>query len=239
MRNAILFLFCTCAALSVAAFAQSVHEGETNPEVKELKQYHAVIYKLWHVAWPKKDVGLMRSLAPAIEAGYTNLTKAELPGILRDKKSAWESGVKDLGITVHDYKSAVEGTDTALILRIAEKLHAQYEGLVRLIKPTMKEIDDFHRTLYMLYHHYLPAYDTVKIRTAVIELQAKMQVLNSSELPSKFASKKAAFEKARDELSKSLLLVRDALEKGQGKKEVVAAIEKMHTSYRRLENIFE
>jgi len=238
MRNAMLSLFCMYAAFSAAVVARSVREGETNPEVKELKQYHAVIYKLWHVAWPKKDVGLMRSLAPAIESGYTNLTKAELPGILRDKKSAWESGVKDLGVTVHEYKSALEGKDTAQILGIAERLHAQYEGLVRLIKPRMKEIDDFHRTLYMLYHHYLPVYDTVKIRTAVIELEAKMQALNSAELPPKF-SKKAAFEKARDELSKSLLLVRDALEKAQGEKEVVAAIEKMHACYQKLESLFE
>jgi len=47
---------------------------------------------LWHEAWPDKNLGLMRELMPKINEHVAALRKAELPGILRDKKAKWTKG---------------------------------------------------------------------------------------------------------------------------------------------------
>ena len=39
-----------------------------------------------------------------------------------------------------------------------------YEGLVRIIRPPLPELEAVHQHLYGLYHYYGPGYDLEKIR---------------------------------------------------------------------------
>jgi hypothetical protein len=219
--------------------SQSHVSDETKAEVPALGDFHTTIYQLWHTAWPEKDVKMMQSLWPDIEVGYKKVKEAKLPGILRDKQAVWDKAVGEFGKTVKEYQKTMNGSDTDALLKAAEKLHAQFEGLVRIVKPVLKEVDAFHQVLYMLYHYYSPEYNVKKIKESVAELEKKMDLLNKAALPEKHKSKEEKFNKTRKELSESVKSLASIVAANKDKKEVVEAIDKMHSNYETLEKVFD
>ncbi|MFH0988435.1 MAG: hypothetical protein V1799_00275 [bacterium] len=237
MKNTLLFLI----AIMICAFplfAQDNHAAEVTAKVPELGKFHATIYKIWHTAWPKKDVEMLKSLLPEIEKGYQSLQTAKLPGILRDKKGAWDAKLAEIGETVKAYKASMEANDSEKLLKEAEKLHMQYEGMAKTINPILKEMDEFHQSLYTLYHYNMPQYDLEKIKGSVTELVAKMQPLNAAALPERLKSKTEKFTQARTELGESVKALAKVID-GKDKKAITTAIEKMHSNYQKLEKVFE
>jgi hypothetical protein len=229
-----LFLFS-----SFVAFAQHTDAAtETDADVPVLHQFHTVIYKLWHTAWPNKDIALLTSLVPEIEQRSDAVVQAKLPGILRDKQTAWQAHVKRLQEIVQLYKSAATAKNENALLDAAELLHSHYEKLVRLIRPPLPEIDEFHTALYPLYHYYLPEYNLDKIKSSAEALAEKMSVLNRATLPERMKNKEANFTAKRASLSNAVSFLQLAL--ATEKKETIkAAIEHVHTDYQSLEKVFE
>lgn len=211
---------------------------ELKAEVPALKEFHTVIFQLWHTAWPEKDIAMLISLLPEIEKHTEAVASAELPGILRDKKEAWANGVGQLRATVVEYKNAVKDENDKLLLDLAEKLHAQYEKLVRVVRPPLAELDAFHTVLYPLYHYYLPEYDIAKIKVSVAEMQEKMSALNKVSLPERRKSIEPLFLEKRAALSTSVDELAVAVESND-KGTITAAIDKMHTEYQELEQALE
>lgn len=232
-----LFLLTFIVLLSFSTLAQTHNEMQS--QIPELKDFHTVIFKLWHDAWPNKNLVLMQELVPGIDSHLVKLQKVELPGILRDKKTKWTDGVKSLSEVVSEYKKAIATTDTQKILDAAEKLHSGYEILVRTIRPVMKEVDEFHKVLYPLYHYYMPKYEKDKIKTSVVELSAKMDSLLQAELPERLIEKKKAFLSKRAQLDKSVKFLIKVVNEIDDEKTVVDAIKKMHTDYQGLEGVFD
>ena len=218
-----------------SAYAQRPAETATN--VPALEVFHEVIYTIWHEAWPKKDAALLQKLLPDVEKGIESVAAAPLPGILRDKKAAWDEGVRKLQSAGADYKAAVASKDDAKLLAAAETLHSRFEGLVRTIRPALKELDEFHAVLYMLYHHYLPKNDADRIRKSAEELAQKMGVLNQAKLPERWAAKDHDFQVARGLLSQSVAALEGAIRSGDEKK-IRDAAESVHTRYQALEKVF-
>ncbi len=233
-----LFLLVNC---SVVTFAQDKKEhkpDETNGEVVALENFHDVIYKIWHTAWPQKDVAMLAELEPEVQQLGTALVKAPLPGILRDKKKAWNDNIEKLKELMKTYKLASSPVDSQKLLDAAEQLHSQFEKLVRVVRPKLKELDDFHTTLYMIYHYYMPENNKAKLVSAVKELQTKMGVLNKATLSERMKPKEKTFTEARTKLSKSVDEVVTAVAAGENKG-IKASIENMHTDYQAVEKIFE
>jgi len=219
-------------------FAQQEKEHEVNSEVKELTEFHDVIYQIWHTAWPEKDIKLLQSFVAPVEAGFAKISKAELPGILRDKKVKWEEGVKKLGTFVELYKSTAAENDSQGLLNAAEKLHAQYEMLVRVIKPAMKEADAFHQVLYSLYHYYMPENKLDKIKESAEALTSKSDELNKAPLPAKLKEKAEQFNKARTELAAAVQNLNAVLKTTKDKKEIDKAVDGVHSKYEELDKMF-
>jgi DNA mismatch repair ATPase MutS len=172
-----------------------------------------------------------------VEKGISEVAAAPLPGILRDKRTAWEEGVKKLQRAGTEYREAAAARDAAGLLAAAETLHARFEGLMRTIRPALRELDDFHAVLYMLYHYYLPKYDLEKIRSSAVQLKEKMTALNAARLPARLEEKEAEFQAARSRLSESV----DSLEikvKSNDEKSIKEAVELMHSNYQALEKLF-
>ncbi|RPH38007.1 hypothetical protein EHM92_01220 [bacterium] len=214
------------------------HAAEVKAEVPELKAFHTVIYEIWHGAWPKKDTGQLAALLPKVQAGVKSVADAELPGILRDRKTAWEENVKALQVVAADYDSAVEKKDQQKLLDAAEKLHAQYERLVRVIRPALKELEEFHAVLYMLYHYYMPGDSLEQMKSSAAALKEKMVVLDKAMLPERLKSKEPVFTTARQKLATSV----DALATtatSDDLKKIKAAAVTVHTDYQVLEKVFE
>lgn len=223
-------------AEQVPAGAPPAH-AETSWQVPELFAFHDVIATIWHEAWPAKDVAQLKALLPEVKSGAAKVAGAALPGILRDKQAAWDEGVAALQRTVADYEAAAAGDDGAKLLAAAEALHAQFEKLVRTIRPVTKEIDAFHQVLYQLYHHQLDPYDAAAVTASVTRLQEKMAVLAKAPLPERFAAKTAAYEEARAALGRKVEAFAAAVATGDAAK-AKAAAETMHTAYVRLESVF-
>jgi hypothetical protein len=224
------------AFISIAAYAQ--RPAETVAAVPELTEFHKVIFKIWHEAWPQKNANLLQQLTPDVEKGIASVSSAQLPGILRDKKAAWNEGVKKLQAIGLEYKAAADSKESARLLIAAENLHRQFEFLARTISPAIDELDEFHAVLYMLYHHYLPENNAAKIKTSSEELKQKMASLNAAALPGRLKQKEQQFDSAKAELSKSVDVLTAAIQSNAEPK-IKDAIETLHTNYQRLEKIFE
>ncbi len=243
-RNTVLFvLLLSLTLFASVAIAQTDTQAscsdETKAEMPALENFHSVIYKVWHTAWPEKDTKMLADLLPEIQSLTDTLVSAPLPGILRDKQEKWNNGIADLKGIVANYKSAASPIDSVKLLEAAEKLHMQFEKLVRIIRPPLPELDNFHQTLYMLYHHYLPDKDQKQIASSVKELNAKMALLNKAKLPDRMSAKKSDFTQARKKLASSVKALNAAVKTKASDADVAAKVESMHSDYQSLEKVFE
>jgi len=235
----ILMGVCVILTLSFivpSAWAQT--ESEMKAGVPELDKLHEVIYPMWHVAYPNRDTGKLRELWPDLQKDIAALEKAELPGILRDKKEAWQKSLESLKATEKAYGEALDKGTAADKLKAAEQLHWAYEVLMRTIRPRLKEMNAFHEALYKIYHYYLPNKDQKSLKEILPMLKAKMDTLDRATLPQYLAAKQEAFTKARTDLSKKVKRVAAAAPKGNWTR-TKTAIEEMHTAYQSLDKTFD
>lgn len=170
-----------------AQMGQAQTEAETKIEIPQLDAFHEVIFPMWHRAYPEKDTAMLRSLWPDVQRHVAAVKKAELPGILRDKREAWEKGVERLSIAEKAYGEALASGGIEAKLKAAEDLHSSYEGLVRTIWPVVPELASFHEVLYRIYHYYLPNKDEAKLKESLPLLSTRMEVLNKAVLPKRLA----------------------------------------------------
>lgn len=235
---AALVIVCVGLGLVVTpAAAQAPKPEDLKASVPALDAMHEVIMPLWHEAWPNKDVKAMAAMVPDIEKHVSAVSKAELPGVLRDKQAAWVAGVTDLKATVTAYKAAAAAGDDEALLKAAERLHAQYEALVKVVRPVLPEMEDFHASLYVLYHYQMSPFQFEKASESIRTLQVKMDALNKAALPDRLKASADAFNTQRARLSKSIdELV--ALLDGKDEAKIKATIEMMHAQYESLEKVF-
>jgi len=231
-----LSLFALAAAAPVAALPAQVQETEST--VPELSAFHEIIYPIWHTAYPEKDYAALRSYAPEVKRLAEKIYGAQLPGILHEKQAKWDQALADLRKSVDAYLSAAAGTDDAALLNAAEVLHGRYEMMVRAIRPVLREVDDFHKVLYVVYHKYLPARDYAKIAEASGDMLTKAEAITKASLPKRLESKAPAFGTAAQELLQTTKALAETAKSGQGEA-IAAAVESVHTKYQGLANIFD
>jgi hypothetical protein len=235
--RSILVLTIILFTSSFNLFAQQ-YEHETSTNIPELSDFHEVIYPIWHEAYPEKNYNLLKDFSDSVKTMGEKIFTAKLPGILRDKEAKWNEAVAKFKSSVEEYSKASEGNDDSKLLLAAEELHTRYEGLVRTIRPVAKEVDEFHKDLYVIYHHYLPGNDLEKVKKMAGGLKEKAHLLTGVKLSSRLADKQERYNKAVDELIKTTDTFVESLEKTDT--EVInQALDKMHTSYQKLEAVFD
>jgi hypothetical protein len=229
----------TLAALQIFSFVPKLTQtAETESNVPELSAFHDIIYPIWHTAYPEKDYDALRKFVPEINRLADDLYGASLPGILRDKKARWEAGLEELKKAVNDYNQAASGQDNEALLNAAETLHTKYEMMVRIIRPVLKEVDEFHKVLYIVYHKYLPNMEYDKIGAASQDLIAKAEAITQAQLPQRLAAKSDRFSAAAQELMAAAKALGEKCET-KDPEVIVKAVEVLHTRYQNLEKIFE
>ena len=227
----IVFVF----ILSANLFAQEEEcADETNTNIPALAEFHEVIYPIWHTAYPAKDIEMLKSFVEEVNQKAEKIYDVKLPGILREKEAKWKKGVEEFKAAVEKYNEAAQGSDDQALLDAAEVLHAKYENLVRIIRPVIKELDEFHKVLYVIYHRYLPEKKWPEIRKECDALKAKAKKIYEAKLPKKLESKSDEYKKLAQELIKSV----DNLCKAKDK-DMEKAVENMHSKYEALQEMFE
>jgi len=227
-------LLCFVSALS----AEQMPNPETESTVPELIEFHEVIYPIWHTAFPAKDHAALRGFLPAIEAGMARINAAALPGILREKKAAWEKGLVEFNLAVDAYRKAVAGTDDQALLDAAELLHMSFEMQVRAIRPVAREVDAYHKVLYVVFHKYLPEKQYADICGIAADMVAKAEAITKATLSKRLEARTGAFQAAAAKLLAETRLL-EAAGKTCLEKDVVARVGTVHDAYQALEKVFD
>ncbi len=141
-------------AFAAGLMAQTAQEVSTS--VPELEKFHDVIMPMWHTAYPAKDYAALRKIAPDVQAGVAKIAAVKLPGILHEKEAAWAKGIAELKAAAAAYAKAAAGTDDKALLLAAENLHTVYEAQGQIIRPVVPEMNEFHKTMYVVQHTYVP-----------------------------------------------------------------------------------
>ena len=239
-KSSIFSLFFLFLVFSLFCLPTStpIQTEETESRVEALSEFHEIIYPIWHTAYPEKDFAALREYVPEVNRLAKNLFEAKLPGILRDKKAKWDSGMEQLKKAVKDYNKAAAGEDNQALLDAAEVLHAKFEMMVRLIRPVLKEIDEFHRVLYVVYHKYLPNKEYANIRSVTDDMILKAEAITNARLPKRLKAKSDEFSAAAAELSEASKILKAACLTGNTGI-IDKAVESLHTKYQNLEKIFD
>ena len=239
MRRCAYFvaLALVAAAATAALGAEPAAIDETRASVPALSDFHDVIYPLWHDAWPNKNYALIQELLPQVQQHVGAIEAAELPGILRDKKAEWTKGVQSLAGAAGRYEKAVTAHDEKGMLDAVEALHADFEALVRVVRPAMKELDAYHVELYRVYHKILPDKKLEELPAAADALVEKCRALAAAAVPKRFAAREPEIRREVGVLCGDTEALRAAA-KGGATEAIPAAVEKTHSQYQKLEALF-
>lgn len=230
-----LYIFAIVFSFSILSYSQEEKcEDETNTNIPALTEFHEIIYPIWHTAYPSKDIEALKGFVEEVNQKAEKIYNVKLPGILREKETKWKIGIEEFKDAVNKYNEASQGSDDQALLNAAEVLHEKYENLVRIIKPILKELDDFHKVLYVIYHKYLPDKKWKEIKSECNSLKEKSQKVLEAKLPKKLENKSEQFKKLAVELVTSVDNLCKAKEKDMEK-----AVEDMHSKYEALQDLFE
>jgi hypothetical protein len=239
MKNKINLILILTLLLSLQLFAQDdQHSSEVNSSVPELFEFHEVIYPIWHTAYPEKNYEMLKEMVPDVNSGAEKIYSAELSGILRDKSEEWGKGVAKFRSSVEKYSLAMQGTDQEEMLSAAEVLHSDFEMLVRIVKPVTKEVDEFHKVLYMIYHHYWPDKNMEEFGKAVDGLAMRADELANCVLPKWASEKSDEFKEQSQKLYDATKKLKELKDSKADDTELGKAIENVHDIYVALEGLF-
>jgi hypothetical protein len=215
------------------------HLPETDSSVPELFKFHEVIYPIWHTAYPEKNYEMLKELRPQVNDGAEKIYSAQLPGILRDKQEDWNKGIIKLRTSVERYNRAMAEANKEEMLLAAEELHSVFEMLVRIVKPVTKEVDEFHKVLYMIYHHYRQAKNMEEFGKAVNDLKMRAEDLNKCVLPKWASDKSDDFTIQSQKLYEAAVNLKTLKDSGADDAELDKAIENVHDNYVALVALFD
>jgi uncharacterized coiled-coil DUF342 family protein len=239
MNSKINLILILALLLALPLFSQDdQHSSEVNSSVPELFEFHEVIYPIWHTAYPEKNYTMLKEMVPEVNSGAEKIYSAQLPGILRDKEEEWNKGVTKLRSSVEKYNQAMAGTNEEEMLSAAEVLHSDFEMLVRIVKPVTKEVDEFHKVLYMIYHHYWPNKNMEEFGKAVDDLTMRADELANCVLPKWASEKSDEFKVQSQKLYDATKKLKELKDSKADDAELEKAVEDVHDNYVALEGLF-
>jgi hypothetical protein len=242
MKKFFVFFFLVAVLFcSTVSFAQTeIDPAEITSSVPELSDFHEIIYPMWHDAYPAKDYNALKGFVPQIKASVEAINRAKLPGILRDKEAEWKSRLDELNISAQNYYDAVNSNDNDALLKAAERLHSAYEKMNRVIRPVIKEIDDYHQTLYIIYHKLYPDQKFDEIAGLINDLIIKAEAIMNypgDRLKQRLGDNIGKFDITAKQLFNATISLKEALN-GDDLKKKNEAVESLHTAYQDLEAVF-
>ncbi|MFC1574508.1 hypothetical protein ACFL3Z_00320 [Gemmatimonadota bacterium] len=215
-----------------------VPASELTAQVAELDAVHEIMAPMWHDAFPARDFAAIQEAVPQFESRLAALDGVELPGILQDKAARWGEQKQLLMDSFEGLKTAAEADNQDGMLAYAEAFHMNYEGMVRIIRPVLPELEAFHQHLYGLYHYYGPGYDVEKMENAARDMAAAIPSLQGATLPENLASHQGHWGMVVDRMGQNIGALMSVLQ-DPNREDVNAAIEAVHADYSELEGIFD
>ena len=243
MKKFVLLLcFIFLVFASKISFSQvKIDSLEITSSVPALTDFHEIIFPMWHTAYPAKDISALKGYVPQIKASMEAINNAALPGILKDKEADWKNHLKEFNVAAENYYKASEENDEEALLIAAEQLHYNFEMMNRVIRPVMKEIDDYHQTLYIIYHKLYPdkKYDEIaKLMDILIEEADAITKYPQDKLNKRLGNSISKFDLASKELYNATVSLKEVLNENDSMMKD-EAVRHVHTMYQNLESVFE
>ncbi len=224
------------------SFSQvKIDSSEITSSVPELTDFHEIIFPIWHTAYPAKDINALKGFVPQIKASMDEINKAVLPGILKDKEILWKNQLQQLNVAAENYYKAAGGNDDEAMLTAAEALHHNFEMMNRVIRPVLKEMDDYHQILYIIYHKLYPDKKYDEIATYMDSLVERADAIRKSpqdKLKKRLGDNISKFDPAANELYDATVALKEALN-GNDIMKKSEAVQYMHSMYQKLEALFK
>ena len=234
-----LFLFCLTTQVS---FAQTkIDSTEISSAVPELSAFHKIIYPLWHKAYPAKDMVAFKALVPQIQAYMVKINQAKLSGILREKQEQWNNKLKDFNVAAENYYKACDANDESATLLAAEKIHSSYEQMNRVVKPAVKEMDEYHQSLYVIFHKLNPAKQYNEIAKEMDNFITKADAITNypqEKLTKRLGDKTSAFYANAKELYTATVTLKQVITE-KSSTQIDAALQNVHHLYQKLDALFK
>jgi hypothetical protein len=239
--------FCVITCLLLLAFVKQtaaqiiIDSTEITSSVPALSDFHRIIYPMWHTAYPAKDMDALKGFVPQIKVSMEKINQAILPGILKDKEVKWKNQLHLLNGAAENYYHAAEGKNDDDLLAAAEKLHEQYEMMFRVVRPVLKEIDEYHQTLYIIYHKLYPDKKYMEIAELMDDLILRADAIvqvPQDRLKKRLGDHTAKFDLASKELYIATVSLKETLQGADLNKKDMA-VENMHTLYQQLVSVFQ
>jgi hypothetical protein len=241
MKKTILFFIVLAIIPQFVNCQVKLDSAEINSSVPELTKFHEVIYQIWHDAYPSKNVNALKGFVPQIKQSMDAVNNAKLPGILHDKQGDWNSQLKELNGSAEKYYSAAQGNDDQSLMNAAEDLHRNYEMMVRVIRPALKEIDAYHQTLYIIYHKLYPEKKYNEIAAMSGDLVSKANAIvtypKDERLKRRLGNDVAEFDASAKALYDASVALKRALE-GTDEAKKDQAVQVVHSAYQKLDSLF-
>jgi hypothetical protein len=235
-----------CLILIVSTYQISfsqvkIDSSEITSSVPELSGFHEIIFPIWHKAYPAKDINSLKGFVPQIKASMEALNKAALPGILKDKETLWKNQLQQMNMAADRYYEAAGETDNEAMLSAAEGLHHNFEMMSRVIRPVMKEMDDYHQILYVIYHKLYPGknYDEISgFMDSLVDRADAIRKYPKDKLKMRLGDNIDKFDPAANELFNATVSLKEALY-GNDSEKKGEAVRYMHSMYENLETLLK
>ncbi len=237
----ILAVILSASTFSTVNAQTKEQDAEITSDVPALKSFHRIIFPMWHKAYPAKDIEMLKGFVPQIKANMEKINATKLPGILREKEAKWNSELVKFNATAADYYKACEENNSEAILKAAEEFHRAYEAMNRAVKPFVKEMDEYHQTLYVIYHKYLTDKDYASMLAVSEKFVAQADAMTKAQkdrLEKRLKDKAPKYYDLSQQLKEATEKFATEL-KGDNAKNKEAALEKVHNIYKKLEVVFE
>jgi hypothetical protein len=225
-------------ALMPAIFIVSMLTNLSGQEVPQLETLHKSIYTLWHDAYPNKNFDLIKSTLPELETSVSELVKVKLPEMMHNRQEKWDSEIKALQDDLSSLQKSIVADNKETMLGEVESIHSSFEKLVRILRPKLTELDSFHEDLYLLYHKHMPNSDIAAIKVLIPSMKEKAEKLKQAKLTRGLAEKQSAFDQQVAVLQEALIELEKTAAKGNSKK-ILAAGEKVHSAYERIDALLQ
>jgi hypothetical protein len=208
------------------------------PPVEGLREFHEVLFPVWHEFLPNGDYESIRKAVPEFKKSMEIVMKAELPLYYQHVKDDYEKKREKLALSIERLDSVAQTKDDEKLAEAVENMHSAFEQMARTLAPRMKEIGDFHLVLYPLWHAAMPNKDYQAIKASIPSLENKMDALMKAQIPEEFADIEPQIIEKREALRESVEDLANVCRKNKDN-EIMDKLTQMHESYRALDGVFE
>ncbi|MGB2768422.1 MAG: hypothetical protein WBC88_01700 [Candidatus Zixiibacteriota bacterium] len=250
----LIFLFVALSFLSARADEKTGSATESSgerddsvssaPDTADLLRtamddFHEVLAPLWHESYAEEDFKTIREKAPVLQQKILALIRIPAPADLsqnEEKLHTFLSKRQELAFNVMELNRAAKDGPDSTLASAFESMHWTYEELEKFFAVQIDELDQFHESLYFLWHRALPARDYETIKKTAPVIKAEVDSLMKVPVPAGCNIKGEEFEKRKSALKDAVYGLAETCREGT-EDDIDGALRAVHDRFEELNRL--